>query len=383
MEIQLQNRTFFPSIGGVEQYLESVGKVLEGRGHQIKVLCSNHSRNLPKKETHNNFNILRHTPYLPLPSYRLRKLEHFISLNSSKTELVISRHPYYCLASTNVLNVPVLFVLAAAWPTIMSYALRGQATKHFAYKLLLQKKEYQIEREAIIRSTQPVVLSRMRARELAEYYKLSLSRFKVIPPGVDLDRFKPRRRDEKLIESLNLPFKAKVVLFVGRLSAEKNVPNLLEAFKQTKHQQAYLLIAGDGPQAGELKRMAEKLNISDRVRFAGWREDVERLYSISDLLALPSIYEGFGHVYLEAMACGLPCIGIKPDYPSVKVATEEIISNGRDGFIVPNFVSEIAEKMDILLLNEEIRKEMGESAREKAEYYTWEKHVDKLLENFI
>jgi len=67
----------------------------------------------------------------------------------------------------------------------------------------------------------------------------------------------------------------------------------------------------------------------------------------------------------------------------VKVATEEIISNGRDGFIVPNFVSEIAEKMDILLLNEEIRKEMGESAREKAEYYTWEKHVDKLLENFI
>jgi glycosyltransferase involved in cell wall biosynthesis len=143
-----------------------------------------------------------------------------------------------------------------------------------------------------------------------------------------------------------------------------------------------LLIAGDGPQAGELKRMAEKLNISDRVRFAGWREDVERLYSISDLLALPSIYEGFGHVYLEAMACGLPCIGIKPEYPSIVVATEEIISNEKDGFIVPNSVSAIAEKMDVLLLDEELRKKMGERARETAELYTWKKHVENLLKGF-
>jgi glycosyltransferase involved in cell wall biosynthesis len=100
-------------------------------------------------------------------------------------------------------------------------------------------------------------------------------------------------------------------------------------------------------------------------------------------LVLPSIYEGFGHVYLEAMACGLPCIGIKSNYPSIKVATEEVITNGKNGFVVPNSASELAEKIETLLLDEKLRKEMGEKAREKAELYTWKKHVNKLLENFI
>jgi glycosyltransferase involved in cell wall biosynthesis len=383
MEIQLQNRTFFPSIGGVEQYLESIGKVLEKRGHKIKVLCSKHERSLAEKEIHAKFEIRRHEAYFPLPSYRLKKLEQFIASNSSRTELVISRHPYYCLASTKVLEVPILFVQAAAWPTIMLYALEEQPLHHFIYQSFLAKKEYQIEREAIIHSTQPTVLSRLRARELAEYYGLNLSKFRVIPPGVDLDRFKPRKRDKKLIEALSLPDNAKIILFVGRLTSEKNVSKLLHAFKQIKLRRAYLLIIGDGPQAGELKQLANKLSISQRVRFTGWKRDIERFYSIASLLVLPSIYEGFGHVYLEAMACGLPCIGIKSNYPSIKVATEEVIVNGKDGFVIPNSVSELAEKIETLLLDEKLRKEMGEKAREKAGLYTWEKHVNKLLENFI
>jgi glycosyltransferase involved in cell wall biosynthesis len=383
MEIQLQNRTFFPSIGGVEQYLESIGKVLERRGHQIKVLCSKHKRSLPEKENLDDFEIRRHNPYFPLPSYRLKKLEQFIASNSSRTELVISRHPYYCLASTKVLEIPILFVQAAAWPTIMSYTLKEQPLHHFIYQSFLAKKEYQIEREAITRSTESILLSKLRARELAEYYELNLSKFRVIPPGVNLVRFKPRKRDKKLTETLSLPSSAKIILFVGRLTPEKNISKLLNAFKQIKFQRAYLLIVGNGPQAGELKRLAKKLSIFHRVRFTSWRRDIERFYSIANLLVLPSIYEGFGHVYLEAMACGLPCIGIESNYPSIKVATEEVISNGKDGFVVPNSVSELAEKIETLLLDERLRKEMGEKARKKAELFTWEKHVNKLLENFF
>ena len=79
----------------------------------------------------------------------------------------------------------------------------------------------------------------------------------------------------------------------------------------------------------------------------GNRADVERFYSIADVFVLPSTYEGFGQVFLEAMASGVPCIGLSSDYPNIIVACDEIIRDGRTGYLAdPYSIDVLAEKIE-------------------------------------
>jgi glycosyltransferase involved in cell wall biosynthesis len=104
-------------------------------------------------------------------------------------------------------------------------------------------------------------------------------------------------------------------------------------------------------------------------------------YGLGDLFVLPSTFEGFGIAILEAMACGLPCIGLKADYPRVITATEEILEDGVTGFAVPpDDVKALAERLDALLADETLRRRMGAAAQAECRTrYTWTRHVEDLL----
>jgi glycosyltransferase involved in cell wall biosynthesis len=386
MEIQFQNITFSPRFGGVENYIFEVGKVIKrDYGASVKILCSK-DRKTTNKEIYEciskMFEIRRHEFLPPLPGARLRMIKEFIKRESRNPKIVIARHPYYALASERVLDAPVIFFPAASWPSIMTFALKTQPIKKMMYSILLKKADEKIEKEAILSAQKNTVLSKLRAKELSELYGVNEQGFEVNPPGVDCHKFSPKEKDRSLLEELNVPSRAKIILFVGRLSSEKNVSFLLKSFSEVKEKSSFLFIVGNGPEKNRLVKEAKMLGVYKRVKFAGFRTDVDRFYSTADVFVLPSIYEGFGHVFLEAMASGLPAMGLKPDFPEIKVATDEIISHGRDGFLVSN-TDELASKLDVLLSNKELAAEMGKSAREKARTFTWERHTEKLLRGFV
>lgn len=129
----------------------------------------------------------------------------------------------------------------------------------------------------------------------------------VIPNGVDLSRFGGRSRENA---DLGLPPGQRLIVYAGRLESQKRVDWLLglapRFFQQLPGH--LLVIAGDGPLAGELRQLNTQLGLDDRVRFLGWRGDLPAILQSSDLLVLPSAWEGMPQVVLEAMACGKPVV---------------------------------------------------------------------------
>lgn len=136
-------------------------------------------------------------------------------------------------------------------------------------------------------------------------------------------------------------------------------------------------IIGDGPERDALERLAKSLGISDRVFFRGRLEYEETMSALSraDIFSLPSWGEAFGIVYLEAMMRGLPAVGCHEN------GAADIISDGTDGFLVqpldPEALSKVLKR---LIEDKALRFQMGHRARSRAETFTWDANVQRILQ---
>lgn len=136
-------------------------------------------------------------------------------------------------------------------------------------------------------------------------------RWKILHCGIDTDPFQTHSETVRMRQALGIPGDAFVVGHVGRFVRSKNHLFLLAIFAEIlkARSDAYLLLVGNGPDVEMVKAKAEALGISDKVIFAGERQDVPGLMlDVMDVFVLPSLYEGLGLVLIEAQAAGLPCI---------------------------------------------------------------------------
>lgn len=131
----------------------------------------------------------------------------------------------------------------------------------------------------------------------------------VVPTGVDLTRFSPGPASTDLRTSLGLAPDVPVVLSLGRLAAEKNVTEVIELLAGVEAPWQ-LVVAGDGPQAGALRRQVDRLGLTSRVRFVGAIEPerVPEFYRLADVFVSGSRSETQGLTYVEALACGVPVV---------------------------------------------------------------------------
>lgn len=150
----------------------------------------------------------------------------------------------------------------------------------------------------------------------------------------------------------------KVVIHVSNFRGVKRVQDVVKAFARIAESiPAKLLLVGDGPEMTVICRLVNSLGISEKVLFLGKQDNLEELYSISDLMLLLSEKESFGLVVLEAMACGVPCIGTNVG------GIPEVISDGKNGFLCElGDIETIAEKGISLLTNEAMHKRFSVEA---------------------
>ncbi|HEY8106836.1 MAG TPA: glycosyltransferase [Gemmatimonadales bacterium] len=153
----------------------------------------------------------------------------------------------------------------------------------------------------------------------------------VIPPGIDLRRFDRARADAAAIAGFRRGA-SRVVGTVGRLADQKALHVLLEATPRLLADDpgTRVLIVGDGPRRPALERQARRLGVDGAVVFAGYQTDVVPAYAAMDVFVLPSRYEGFGIVFLEAMALGVPVVGTRV------VGSEDAVVDGVTGLLVPH-----------------------------------------------
>jgi glycosyltransferase involved in cell wall biosynthesis len=157
-----------------------------------------------------------------------------------------------------------------------------------------------------------------------EKYPWLDDKISVIPVGVDLKRFLPLDKD-KLRAKYHFNQEDKIVIFIGRIEKEKNLPMLIEAFRRIKKSlpKAKLVLAGNGREESSLKRKIFKLQIRD-ILFIGEveKEKVPELLNCADVFAFCSLYEGSPTVIREALACNLPVVSV--DVGDVKEMIRDI-----------------------------------------------------------
>ena len=208
--------------------------------------------------------------------------------------------------------------------------------------------------DAVIVNSQ-MVAQELAARDLGSHPSI------VVPNGVDLSIFRPSDPASR---------QAHTILFVGRLVEQKGVDVLLQAFRVLlfKLPSARLIIAGDGYQLLYLKRLCRYLGISDEVRFLGWKTgpSLIHLYQVARAVAIPSRYEPFGLVALEALACATPVVACETG------GLAEVISDGVDGYLVPiDDHLRLAQRLAILLSDQSHADELGKAGRDRAAQFTW------------
>ena len=170
---------------------------------------------------------------------------------------------------------------------------------------------HSVERWMARRADAVIVCSYYMRGHVADIFDIDERRISVIPNGIDPSELQPAGDLEALRRKFAAPHE-KLVLFIGRLVYEKGFQLALDALPGVVEQveNVRYLVAGSGTHEAELKAQAERLGLSEHGVFLGWIGDdvLHSLYRIADLCVVPSIYEPFGLVALEAMASGCPCI---------------------------------------------------------------------------
>jgi glycosyltransferase involved in cell wall biosynthesis len=199
--------------------------------------------------------------------------------------------------------------------------------------------------------------------------------------GVDIERIERvgKQVDKEKIKDLLGIREEKVIGVVGRLRKEKGQATLLESMKAVLQElpDTGLIVVGDGPDRPYLEEKAKKLNIDGCVKWLGKKDhdEVLRLYSIMDVVAVPSLFEGFGLAAAEAMAAGLPVVGSRVD------GLSEIIEHEVGGYLVPQGdCHELAKALMQLLSNPENSRKIGEKGKERVqELFSMEHFVRSVI----
>lgn len=201
---------------------------------------------------------------------------------------------------------------------------------------------------------------------------------KVIYNGVDLLQIRESANEN--INHLWLSQKTvPVIISIGRLHKQKGYPYLLRAFAMVKKVlPCRLMIIGEGEERERLERLAAELGIDDSVSFLGFQQNPCKFLSHSDIFVLSSLWEGFGRVLVEAMACGVPVVSTRcPSGPG------EIINDRVNGLLVPPADEKaLADAILNLLQDENLRKRLSINGRKRAEDFgieVWTREFQDLL----
>lgn len=196
----------------------------------------------------------------------------------------------------------------------------------------------------------------------------------VVPYGIELDHYR-QVKGQPGRQELGLPEDAVVALFVGRLAAEKNVAFLMEALTQPALAHAHLLVVGDGPQRHDLETRARELALTNRVRFVGeiTHDQVPPYFALVDLFVTASRIEVLPRSVIEAMAAGLPIVGI--DQPWIR----QLVRPGTNGLLADPQASALARVWARMVKDPALRTRLAEGALTASERYSVHRTTARMV----
>ena len=349
-------------LAGTEIATYNIAKYLARRGHEVHVITS-WDEGLPNESFEEGFYVHRiRVPRLRIGGYTLHALRELLLIKELSPDVVHAQsipRGTACVLARKLFGVPCVVwgqgsdvYLPWRFKEVISKFVLGNADALIALTGLMKQK-----------------IIELLGRERCDIF--------VIPNGIDYEFFSSYlgKRGSVTSEPGN---NKKIVLYVGRLEPVKGVRYLVQAMGILRDgglRNVKLLIVGDGSEKKCLEELVKKLDLEDYVVFAGKvsHEKIPEYMASADVFVLPSLSEGFGMAVVEAMAMGLPVIASRVG------GLPWIIRDGENGFLVePRNPRDIAEKITLLLTNDNLRAYMSKRNIEEARKYSWEKIVEKL-----
>jgi len=382
-KILIFSTAYFPFIGGAEIAIKEItDRLLD---FHFDMLTARMNGNLPKREKINNINVYR-------IGFGIPKIDKY---------LLSILGPYFALKLHKRNNYQAIWAIMTSFGGLAAIQFK-QKFPQIPYLLTLQEGD-------------PIEQIRSRTRWLGPYYQemfkkanfiTTISQYlkdfalknggkceiEVVPNGVDLKKFhfkgflrekSSQLEIQSLKKKLGIEPDKKVVITVSRLVVKNGIEYLIESLNylsENLKKKIFLIIIGSGPLEKKLKSKVKKLGLREKVLFLGnvANTEVPQYLNISDVFIRPSISEGLGNAFLEAMAVGVPVIGTPvggiPDF----------LKNGETGlFCKVADPKSIAEKMELLLNDEKLQQKLIQNGRKLVEEkYNWELIAEKFRNIF-
>jgi D-inositol-3-phosphate glycosyltransferase len=390
--------------GGMNVYVRELTRYLGREGVHVDVFTRSENEHIPSvSHDLGYFNRVVHIPagpqvYLPkenLSDYTEIFAQEILDFANKKQINYDLIHSHYWLSGL------AGEILKQHWdiPMLQMFHTLGKIKQRIGRTAEEREGDYRIYGEMRVLDAADLTIAATDAEhsQLVDLYNVPSDKIDVIPPGVDTHHFYPIPSDEAK-EAIGISPNEKMALFVGRIEPLKGVDTLLRAMavlKKNCHSficPDYLIVIGGDPGGDEEKLSDEmarlqglscNLDLGDMVIFLGKRgqDTLPYYYSAAEVVVMPSHYESFGMVALEAMACGTPVIASRVG------GLAHLVRDGETGFNVPaQDPDALAEKLRSLFINHDMRAAFGARAAAYAKGFSWEiitKQVKDVYQELI
>ncbi len=362
-------RAEFDQFGGAERFTNALMQSLAGQGAEIHIFARKWQESSQMSYTVHQVggfscpSLLRQISFVNSVKKHLQN-NHFDLIQSN--ERTLSQHIYRAGDGVHSkwleLRKEHVCFLKRVSLTINPFHL---------YTLYLERKMFEQEKLRAI-----IVNSEMVRSEIISRFNVADNKIHTIYNGVDLKKFKPENRKimgRLLRQEYNISTEEPIILFVGSGYERKGVSQLLHAASQLKLSYRLWIIGKDSTK--KYIRMAQELGMRDQVTFWGKQNNVEKFYAAADFFVLPTLYDPFPSVALEAMASGLPIVITKT------CGVAEVIRHDQEGFILSKQDDVfLANYLQILTANKEKRLKMSKNAVACAQKFSFHATVQQFVD---
>jgi D-inositol-3-phosphate glycosyltransferase len=383
--------------GGMNVYVREITRQLGVMGIHVDVFTRSQNEHVPHVLHDLGYgNRIVHIPAgpeYPLPKQELAS--HLPQFVEGVREFTRNKGlPYDLIHSHYWMSGVAAKELQKSWsiPTVQMFHTLGLMKNRVAQSPDEFEGDYRIQGERdVLRSADRIIAAtNAEFAQLLWLYQADESKITILPPGVDLCRFYPIPIDEAK-EYIGIPPCGRMLLFVGRMEPLKGLDVLIEAIAIMHQNGIYnanpfclAIIGGDSDDTTDqvnlemerIKSLTENYGLQDLVTFLGKKnqDSLPYYYSAAEAVVVPSQYESFGMVALEAMACGIPVVA------SQIGGLAYLVQDGVTGYTVPvDDPRELAVRISSLLSDPDLRDRMGQQAVKVAQDYAWDKIAFRLL----
>jgi len=368
-----------PAPGGVETHAHEVAKELVSRGHQVRVYTSDLYREHPFEHMEGPPGTVDGVGVERSRAYTLPEAFHFTIMPGM---LPMLREPADVLHAHSFgyfhTNLAALRRRLRGTPLVITPHFHPAETMEGGWARQRMRRFYDTHLAPWVfdRADAIIAVSRTELSSMAHHIG-DLSKVRLIPNGIHFDRFEelPPPNAFKGHRGIEGP----MLLYVGRMAVNKRMEVVIQAMPRLmeEHGDLTLVIAGPDDGVGEVwKGLVGELELGDHVRFEGFLEEGDKLaaYQDADVFVLPSEWEAFGIVLLEAMACRTPCVCAD------RGGAPEVVDDGLTGRVAPyGDVEAWSSVLSELLGDEGLRRRMGDAGRRRVrERFVWPAIVDQI-----